>query len=245
MTLIVCAKAQDGMVFASDSRGTFGDPQTLTAQNDTMKKVFKLSEYAVLLMSGASEIGENIIQEIIKDVKEKSILGVKDIVNHARNRFKERYDEWFSKYPPIPHPQNPAFVRPQLGIIIGGYNIAEKKEISEARIYSMLSVYDFAPMLHNYGFALQGVPQYALYLMNRLYAPSMKTEHLKQLLAYVITETATQDGKVGGPVQIALITNAQCKELNIDEALKVLRKNESNSARLKELFFEEEQDGKK
>lgn len=39
MTLIVCAKAQDGMVFASDSRGAFGDPQTLTAQNDTMKKV--------------------------------------------------------------------------------------------------------------------------------------------------------------------------------------------------------------
>ena len=56
----------------------------------------------------------------------------------------------------------------------------------------------------------------------------------------MITETATQDGKVGGPVQIALITKTQCKESNTDEVLKVLRKNESNSTRLKELFFEGE-----
>ncbi len=34
---------------------------------------------------------------------------------------------------------------------------------------SMISQLEFAPMLHDYGFALQGVAQYALYLLNRLY----------------------------------------------------------------------------
>lgn len=37
---------------------------------------------------------------------------------------------------------------------------------------------------------------------------------LKHLGAYVITETATQDGRVGGPVQMAVITPADIFWLN-------------------------------
>jgi len=41
MTLTVCIEGSDGMVLASDSRGTFGDPRGLTAQNDTIKKIIR------------------------------------------------------------------------------------------------------------------------------------------------------------------------------------------------------------
>ncbi|MBI3032464.1 hypothetical protein HYY69_03245 [Candidatus Woesearchaeota archaeon] len=245
MTLIVCAKAIDGMVLASDSRGTFGDPQNLTAQNDTMKKVVKLNENAVLLASGSAEIGETIIQEIVNDLKQANIKSVTEVMEFSRKKFKQRYDEWFLKYPPLPHPQNPAFVRPVLGIIIGGYDLDHNNKYTIPKIYSLLSVYDFAPMLHNYGFGLQGVPQYALYLMNRLYSPEMNTEQLKHLLAYIITETATQDAKVGGPVQIAIIQSEKCKELSREEAESIINKNISNSNRLKELFFQRDTNGQR
>lgn len=45
MTLTVCLKGKDGMVLASDSRGTFGDPRRVTAQNDNMKKLYAVSKY--------------------------------------------------------------------------------------------------------------------------------------------------------------------------------------------------------
>src|SRR3974390_52622 len=107
MTLIVCAKAQDGLALTSDSRGTFGDPQNLTAQNDNMKKVFKLSSHSVLLMSGAAEIGASIIHDITKEVKDKNLVGVTDVADHAKTKFKAKYEEWFSKYSPIPTQINP------------------------------------------------------------------------------------------------------------------------------------------
>jgi len=39
MTLIASIKAQDGIVLASDSRGTIGDPRGLTAIDDVHKKI--------------------------------------------------------------------------------------------------------------------------------------------------------------------------------------------------------------
>lgn len=102
-----------------------------------------------------------------------------------------------------------------------------------------MSQFDFAPFLHDYGFALQGVPQYALYLMNRLYSENMKIEQLKHLLAYVITETATQDGRVGGPVRMAIINSTEAKELSREEVEEIKKQNEENSKRLKSLFYGE------
>jgi 20S proteasome alpha/beta subunit len=57
MTLILCLKGIDGMVLASDSRGTFGDPKGVTAQNDTQKKVYRLTKFSGMLIAGSGEIG--------------------------------------------------------------------------------------------------------------------------------------------------------------------------------------------
>jgi hypothetical protein len=42
----------------------------------------------------------------------------------------------------------------------------------------MISPQDFSPMLHDYGFAVQGVAQYGLYLLNRLFQPDRTTDEL-------------------------------------------------------------------
>lgn len=59
------------MVLASDSRGTFGDPRGITAQNDNMKKVYGVSKYVGVLFAGSGELGANIINEIQKEIVEK------------------------------------------------------------------------------------------------------------------------------------------------------------------------------
>lgn len=65
-------------------------------------------------------------------------------------------------------------------------------------------------------------------------------EQLRALAAYVITETATQDGKVGGPVQMAIITPADgTRELPQNEIDEILTKNERKNTGLQDSFFKE------
>lgn len=224
------------MVLAADSRGTFGDPRGVTAQNDTMRKVVKLNENCGLLLSGAGELGDNIVTEIEKVINSEKIKSVTEVLNKARQILKAKYDEWFDKFPPMPSPQNPNFLRPVLGIIIGGYEKRLKNSLEDPKIYSMVSLLDFPPSLHRYGFALQGVPQYALYLLNRMYSPELKVEGLKHLLAYVINETATQDGKVGGPIQMIIIDKRGCREVSQKEIKRIIKTNYSISDALKDLW---------
>jgi len=239
MTLIICAKGKDGMVFASDSRGTFGDPATgVTAQNDTMKKVFRINNNSVLMSAGSGEVGAKLVDDILKVIDIN--MSVTEVMEQVSRIAKEKYDKWFQKLPLIINPANPNITappRPSLGIIIGGYETA--KELKDSKIFSLMSQFDFAPFLHDYGFALQGVPQYALYLMNRLYSEDMKIEQLKHLLAYVITETATQDGRVGGPLRMAIINSTETKELSREEVEEIKKQNEENSKRLRSLFYGE------
>lgn len=57
MTLIVALKGADGLVLAGDSRGTYGDPRGVTAQNDSMIKLYQLTRYAGVLTAGNAGLG--------------------------------------------------------------------------------------------------------------------------------------------------------------------------------------------
>lgn len=234
MTLTVCLRGKDGFVLASDSRGTFGDPRGITAQNDTIKKVHLIHKFGILAAGGTQ--GNLIIREVAKVIESENIDSATDMMEKVREIGKRKFNEWFPAFPLMPVPgQNSQFVRPALQLTIVGFDVENNKSIP--RIYSMVSNFDFAPNLHDFGFALGGVAQYALYLLNRLYSVDMVIENLKRLAAYVVTETASQDGKVGGPVQIGVITpNGQTQMLNKEEINSIIKENENKSAELKELF---------
>jgi 20S proteasome alpha/beta subunit len=51
-----------------------------------------------------------------------------------------------------------------------------------------------------------GVPQYAVYLSHRYYDPGISTDNATALAEYLISETASQDPKVGGPIRIAKVS---------------------------------------
>lgn len=234
MTLTVCLQGKDGFVLASDSRGTFGDPRGITAQNDTIKKVYLVRNVGILAAGGPQ--GNMIIEEVAKVSTSEKIESATKVMEKVREVGRRRFNEWFPAFPFLPVPgQNTAFCRPQLQLTIAGFDVEGEKTIP--RIYSMISNFDFSPNLHDFGFALGGVGQYALYLLNRLYSVDMDIGSLKHLAAYVVTETATQDGKVGGPVQMAaIIPKEQAYMVNKDEINSIMVENEKRSKGLKDIF---------
>ena len=122
---------------------------------------------------------------------------------------------------------------------MAGYEIEDGDTVGVARIFSMASGLDFAPSLHDYGFAVAGVPTYALYLLNRLYQRGRTVSELTALAVYVITETASQDGKVGGPVSVIQVTPDEgCVSLDALQVQQVMDDNSARSLALRDSFYE-------
>jgi 20S proteasome alpha/beta subunit len=238
MTLVVCLEGKDGLALASDSRGTFGDPRNVTAQNDTIRKIYKITDYVGILTSGAGELSVSLMDELKKTVEKDKIDGVTQIMNKFMQVTKSKYSGWFSGFTIQPSPNSEKPNRPDVSVIIAGYDLGEDEKPSDKKIYILSSFLDFAPQRVDYGFALAGIPQYALYLLNRLYTKDKTIDELMHLAVYVITETASQDGKVGGPIKVLKITDKdKACELNDEEIAKILSSNIKRAKRLKESFF--------
>jgi 20S proteasome alpha/beta subunit len=232
MTLIVGIRAVDGIVLASDSRGTFGDPRGATAQNDSMKKLYVLRDRVAMGMAGAGEIGAALLTEIHAATKASDSA---TSAMHAVNKtLRQKYAEMFPNFQIQPVQGVPYPARPTLQVTICGYD-----QDGQARIFSLNSTLDFAPHLHDYGFSVLGVPTLAVYLLNRLYRPDTKLSEAIALAAYTISETAAQDGKVGGPIQmVTMAAGKSCVELKKEEVDSIVRENEDRATRLRELFFQ-------
>jgi 20S proteasome alpha/beta subunit len=241
LTLNLCLKGTNGMVLASDSRGTFGDPRGVTAQNDNMKKLYAVSKYVGVVIAGSGELGATIMDEIPNLIRTSNIEGVTPVMNEVRKILMERFDQWFKGYSIVQVLGSTSPVRPTLVIVIGGYEIDAEGRPTVQKIYSLNCHNNFAPMLHDYGYALNGVAQYALYLLNRLYTLDLTVEKLLPLGAYTITETASQDGKVGGPVQLMkIMPDTGCAILKTEEINSILLDNNLRSEKLKLLFYGDE-----
>lgn len=213
MTLLLAMAGSDGLVVASDSRGTFGDPRIVTAQNDSQKKLYVASNFACILIAGAGELAATILTEALAKVQPGD--GASVVLERTRAVVRQRFRDWFPGFAVQPSTTGTQVepVRPELALLIAGYD-PHAKSPPEQKIYQLVSPLDFAPALHNYGFAVVGVGQYALYFLNRLFEPNSTVNQLLPLAAYALTETASQDGKVGGPLQIATIRPGEAQLLS-------------------------------
>jgi len=236
MTLIAALQGQDGLVLASDSRATIGDPRGLTAIRDVHQKIFKLTKYSGIAISGMSELANTLLSGLKKAISNDKLENIEEIANLTYEFSKKEYIKWFGKKPWIT--KSPIMdQRPPIIFILSGYNKRFENKF-EPRIYLMNSALEYAPQLCTAGHMLAGIPQYATYLINRLYNPQMKIEHLQALATYLISETATQDPKVGGPINIAIITPKDgYKELDKEIITKLIKKNEEQNLKLRKFFF--------
>jgi hypothetical protein len=88
------------------------------------------------------------------------------------------------------------------------------------------------------GFAAIGVVHYALYHLNRLYRRDISLDVAKDLAAYCIEETASQDGKVGGPLRMAIVRPKQETEIvGDDEIAKLGRRVDAHREALRKSFL--------
>lgn len=239
MTLLIALTGSDGLVLAADSRGTFGDPRGITAQNDAQQKAHILSPHVAVLTAGSGEIGALIIALVRQQLAQQKIDGATPVLEVLRKTAREQFASWFPSVPAIQPlaliQSGQVAVRPDLAFLIGGY-----ESNGPARLFGLGSLLDFSPMLHDYGFAVQGVAQYALYLLNRLYEANRTVQELTPLAIYVITETASQDGKVGGPVNVITIKPGTegCQIVSPDEVQKIQEANVLRSNALRDSFYE-------
>ena len=127
--------------------------------------------------------------------------------------------------------------RPIVAITLAGFRKIDTPD-PEPMIYVLDSSQNFAPMLMGKYPSLTGIPQYAVYLSNRYYDPSISTERAKALAEYLISETASQETKVGGRVRIAVITPKEgYKELSGDEVKAISDGNATLNQSLREFFL--------
>jgi len=226
MTLVVAMKAQDGIILAADSRGTVGDPRGLTAITDDQEKIFSLGSCGIAF-AGASEVGAALLDEW----KKKKLDGPKDVEEAVTTLVPESADCFARWYRDIPAEKRPGVV-----MTLAGFRDTGKG--SEAMIYLMTSNTNFAPSLFGNNPCLSGVPQYAVYLRNRYYDPSISLTQARHLAEYLISETASQDPKVGGPIRMAEITpKTGYNELTPEEVAEVQKANQKLNADMRQFFL--------
>jgi 20S proteasome alpha/beta subunit len=242
MTLVVALEGRDGLILAADSRATIGDPRGLTAVNDLQQKLFKLSKYCGIAISGASELAARLTDQLIAQVEADKLEYTDDIVQRAYVLAKQEFTQWFGVRP-WAGAQPVVDQRPSIIFVLAGYTVHTAG--LRPRIYLLSSQLDFAPQLCPSGYMLAGVPQYATYLLHRFYSREMSVDNVSALAAYLIAETATQDPKVGGPIRIAVITpQSGYTELETAKVEELVRRNEEQSRRMRQFFFGGSNNGK-
>jgi 20S proteasome alpha/beta subunit len=210
----MAVQGKDFIVTGTDSRGTFGDYRVVTATTDVMIKSSVIAPHVVVLVAGISELGDSLVDEFQSLQRQRNVDGITNVVNLFRKFVQEKWSEYFKDVPF----QN----RPPLVFTLAGLD--KMNDIyTLPRIYTLMSQLGFAPGLHRYGFACTGVPQYAVYILNRRYRPDLTIDELTGLVAYAISETASQDQRVGGLFRISHITKDGVRELSQEEITRALQ----------------------
>jgi 20S proteasome alpha/beta subunit len=151
MTLVIALVAKDGIIMAGDTRGTIGDPRGLTAISDVHKKIFELSRYCGIGISGSSELGTALFDGIQKKLSDSKAIFVREAMSQTRLHVRALYNDWFSQFP--------IDKRPTLLLTIAGYDEIESRRVP--KVYLLNSQLDYAPMLFDKGICMIGIPQYA------------------------------------------------------------------------------------
>jgi len=201
MTLAISIIAKDGVAIASDSRVTSGDPRGPTTVNDTVKKIFELSDFCGLAIAGDGGLAASIIDLIYYELHKNPdyrYFSVDEMLGVCCAGAIKKYNEWFS--------QIDFADRPTLHMILNGYrkDISNSKLIDSPEIFTLHSERNFAP--HRWtllGFMALGITPLATYLLNTLYTKEITLKHALELAVFAILETASQDGKVGKDIQLA------------------------------------------
>jgi 20S proteasome alpha/beta subunit len=235
MSLAVAIEAQNGIVLAADSRATFGDPRGMTAVNDTVQKIYRLSPRTAVAMVGQAETGNALIQHIMASLAAQPGANVDQAAEAIRTIGNQFFGQWFGPPQFMMGPAGPVPVpRPDVWFLLVGHDANGRPKIISQ---GSTPPFNFAPNLSTTGFAAAGIVPLAVYLLNRLYRRGLDLEITKDLAAYCIIETGSQDGKVGGPIRLAVVRRDQETVVLVeDEALQIVERSGRHRETLRNSF---------
>jgi 20S proteasome alpha/beta subunit len=223
MTLIIGLKSKDGLVITSDSKAS-----AEITSNDTVQKVFKLSDHDAVGIAGDGGLAMYFLDQIKEGLNYNT--GISDLAEQIRVKGKEKFNDFFEHLVPEK--------RPSLSLLLAGYT---KEHSPKPEIYSLNSKDNFVPRKAVTGFECVGVPYIADYLLNRLYDKEIKVEAAEELGVFCIQETGSQSSGVGGPTRVYTFSATKSfQELSAEEVAKLTDKTKQFQVTQKSKFYPED-----
>jgi len=195
MTLVIAAHGSNFVILGADSRGTIGtEEQALIIGLDDQSKLISVTPHVGFLTFGLGDVAEMLVQEF--RASSGSLDGVSLVAERFRAHCRQRWNDWLTGVRPE--------YFPGFGFLISGLDVDQESRFAVPHTYSLLSESGFVPSFHR-KFICMGCPMLANYILNKQYREDLTLESLAPLVAYAISETASVDRRVGGPIKIAII----------------------------------------
>jgi 20S proteasome alpha/beta subunit len=201
MTLVIAAPGKDFVILGADSRGVI-DVGSGRAEINNCRKIIQITEYASILMYGASEAGNQLVEKYKAQIDPK----LQDVTPIAEDfcRFCQNEERAIADVPK--HPDSWV----SFGFLVCGLKIKNKKTIP--LIYNLRNFDGFRLGLCK-PFAIKGKPLIAYYFFARDYREDMTLNEMCKLVAQSIYDTMQIDGDVGGPIRMLIIDSDGTREL--------------------------------
>jgi len=197
MTLAMALRAIDGLVLATDSRIT-GKGGTA----DTSEKFLQVNRDIGVLTYGLAQPGYEGISQLVSEVNQNQWAHFSRIADEAARIFQNSYESWLER-------QKEERFYGAVGFILAGY---DNLETNQFRIMH----YEIIPspeqplgsliMRPMPGDLLAAQWHIARYILTKFFYPEITVNELAELAVFVITETMIVEETVGGPIQMAIVT---------------------------------------
>ena len=196
MTLAMALRAIDGLVLATDSRIT-GKHGTA----DTSEKFLQVNRDIGVMTYGLAQPGYEGISQLVVEVTQNKWAHFSKIADEAAVIFQNSCTSWLKR-------QKEERLCGVIGFILAGY---DSLETNQFRIMH----YEITPDPERpFRFTKKAFPgdllaaqwHIARYLLTKLYYPEITVNELAGLAVFIIAETMTVEETVGGPIQMATVS---------------------------------------
>ncbi|UCH87623.1 MAG: hypothetical protein JSU97_04365 [Dehalococcoidia bacterium] len=203
MTLVLALAGIEGVVVAGDSR-TAIEEEDRRLVTDTSQKIFQVSDHVGVALCGRGDLGVYLVEKLLRETREREIDGISSLFEFAPRFLAAAYEEATCRIE--------SGSKPPVGFIFAGLDRDAWGIYSQPRICSIYGWEGFQPLISTTGWDVSGIVWIAEYLISRFYDRSMAVSHLEELASLAISETASQDSRVGGESLIAVITASGYRE---------------------------------
>lgn len=196
MSLVMCLKASDGLVFVADSRTLIQDSRCY--YEDTADKIFLINKNVLAVAAGDTNYAYVVIEKL-REVNEVDNLGPLKVAEKVADLAVQEAISYESRRFATQAIGQPPQDVPNYAFIIGGY------EKNEPKIYSY-HLGNRAPQ-HQCDYYAEGVKHLVpSNLSKKKYSINNRAKEVVEIAKYIIEETVKESYAVGLPVKAQILS---------------------------------------